>query len=403
MASVSRTPGGAYKARCCVGRDPLTGKQVWRVKNFHPLDTLTPARAEKELMRRIDEWETQQRRDHEAGLDQHRDRMTLDTFTRERWWTHIESRNLAPNTVISYKKLMETTLEFFGARVRLVEITVERIDAFVRWLRSERKYSDRTTRMCFDVLRSVLDYACECGYIDTSPIDRMKNRPTVTHGEPDYLTEDEARRFLECLDSDKYLPSVWKCLFQLLLFSGIRKGEGLALQWCDYDADRKELTISKSITLTGNAGGETAVKLPKNNKTRRVPVSDSLAAILDQRRREMERNYGEDFSDKLYIFGMDRDPTRPRNPSAVYQRMQKFQRRNGLREVGVHTLRHSFASLALMNGADLKAIQATLGHSRPSMTLQFYSGISERANRAAVNALERAVKPTQATQDAPQA
>ena len=69
----------------------------------------------------------------------------------------------------------------------------------------------------------------------------------------------------------------------------------------------------------------------------------------------------------------------------------------------MHCLRHSFASLALMNGADLKAIQATLGHSRPSMTLQFYSGISEKANRAAVVALETAVKGAQKPQDAPEA
>ena len=135
----------------------------------------------------------------------------------------------------------------------------------------------------------------------------------------------------------------------------------------------------------------TAIKLPKNNKVRRIPVADSLAAALERRRLEVMEHYGE-CRDDWYIFGRTADPEKPRNPNDVYVRLTRFQKRNGLRRTSVHLLRHSFASLALANGADLKAIQATLGHSRPSMTLQFYSGVSEKQQRTAVDALEKAIK-----------
>ena len=392
MASIRKNASGTYWARVCLGRDERTGRQIWLTRTFSPVEGLTPAKAEKEIRQRVYEWEAQARADHEAGLDQHRDKRRLSDFIRGSWWTYTTGRGLAYNTIISLKKLSATVLEYYGDRIRLAEINRERIDGFIGWLRNERHYSDKTVRVHFDCLRGVLDYAVETGYLRESPIDRMKpkDRPQVKNKEPDFLSEDEARDFLNALDNDKYLSELWKCYFSLLLFAGVRRGEGLALQWQDYAPERRELTISKSVTLTGEAGAVTAIKDTKTGRARRVPVSDSLAAALEARRRECVEHYGE-CRDEWYIFGRTSDPAKVRNPNDVYVRLTRFQKRNGLRKTSVHLLRHSFASLALANGADIASIQKVLGHSRASVTLQFYSGVSEKQQREAVNALEKAI------------
>ena len=228
MASVKKNASGSWWARACLGRDPQTGKQIWRTATFHPVEGLTPAKAEKELMRRVDDWERKQREDYEAGLDQHRDRVTLAAFVRGSWWTYTEGRGLAFNTMISLKKLSATVTEYYGERIRLVEVNRERIDKFIGWLRNEKGYSDRTVRMNFDCLRSILDYATQAGYLESNPIDRMKpkDRPQLEIKEPDFLTEAEARAFLEALDSDQYWSAFWKGFFSLLLFAGVRRFNG---------------------------------------------------------------------------------------------------------------------------------------------------------------------------------
>lgn len=131
MASIKKTVSGNFWARICLGRDTLTGKQIWLTRTFKPVDGLTPAKAEKEIRQRVYEWEAQARADHNAGLDQHRDKVRLADFIRGSWRTYTEGRGLSYNTVISLKKLSANVLEYYGDRIRLAEINRERIDGFI--------------------------------------------------------------------------------------------------------------------------------------------------------------------------------------------------------------------------------------------------------------------------------
>lgn len=384
----------SYRFRACVGRDPSTGKQIWRTATYPKPDGLTPKAERRAIERAADEWERRQRDDYRKGLEPDRDKMTLAEFVNGHWWPNsVEAAGYAPNTLISYAKLKRNLLDYFGERIRLAEMNPERVGAFVRWLKADKGYSEWTTRMHFNLLRGVLSYAVACGYLEASPVDRMRaqDKPTVTVKEPDFLTAEEIKAFLSALESDTDMPELWKAYFQLLIFAGVRRGEGLALKWGDYDESRKELTISKSVTLTGNPGAETAVKSPKNGKTRRVPVSDSLAAALEARRREVTEQYGE-CRGNWYIFGSVRNPGKTVSPNRAYGHLMRFQKKHGLRRTSVHLLRHSFASLCLQGGGNLKQLQAVLGHSRAQTTLTYYAGIAESQNRAAVESVEKLIK-----------
>ncbi|MBR0283254.1 MAG: site-specific integrase [Oscillibacter sp.] len=383
----------SYRIRCCVGRDPSTLKQVWRTCTVDRPENMTPKEEATYIRRLSEDWEKQQRADYKKGLEPNRDKMTLMEFVNGHWWPNsIEAARHAPNTLISYRKLSNTVLEHFGA-IRLVEITPERVGAFVRWMKVDKGYSDRTTRMHYDILRGVLSYAVSCGYLDASPIDAMRpqDKPTVPYREPDFLTVEEIKAFLDALEADEDMPGLWKAYFQLLIFAGVRRAEAFAVQWADYDESRKELIISKSVTLTGNPGAETAIKSPKNGRRRRVPVSSALATALEARRLEVMEHYGA-VNPSWFIFGAVENPEKPINPNTAYDRLSAFQKKHGLRRVSVHILRHSFASLCLQGGGNLKQLQAVLGHNRASTTLLFYAGIAESQNREAVNAVEKLIK-----------
>ena len=156
--------------------------------------------------------------------------MTLAAFIRGHWWPNcIEAAGHAPNTLTSYRKLSNGVLEHFGERIRLVEVDPERIGWFVRWLKVDRGLSERTVRMHYDILRGVLSFAVACGYLESSPIDRMRqqDKPVVPHREPDFLTVQEIKAFLNALESDTDIPELWKAYFQLLIFAGVRRGDGL--------------------------------------------------------------------------------------------------------------------------------------------------------------------------------
>ena len=383
----------SYRFRACVGRDEVTGKQVWRTCTAERPEGLSPKAERRAIERAAEDWEKQQRNDYKKGLEPNRDKMTLMEFVNGHWWPNsIEAAGHAPNTLISYKKLSRVILEHFGERIRLVEIDPERVGAFVRWLKVDRGYSEWTVKMHFNLLRGILSYAVACGYLESSPVERMRqqDRPSVAYQEPDFLTAEEIKAFLSALESDEDMPELWKAYFQLLIFGGVRRGEAFAVQWRDYDAARKELTISKSVTLTGNPNAETAVKETKKKKTRRVPVSDTLAAALEARRREVTEHYGA-CDPAWYIFGAVENPEKTVSPNRAYDRLSAFQRKHGLRRTSVHLLRHSFASLCLQGGGNLKELQAVLGHSRASTTLLFYAGIAESQNRAAVESVEKLI------------
>lgn len=383
----------SYRFRACVGRDPATGKQVWRTATFPKPDGMTPKAEAKHIRRAAEDWESKQRDDYKKGLEPDRDKITLAEFVRGHWWPNcVEAAGHTPNTLNVYRRESDDMLGFFGERIRLVEIDVERIGRLIRWMKVDKGFAEKTTRLHFDVLRGILNYAVSCGYLEMSPIDRMRaqDKPTVTHKEPDFLTVEEIRAFLEALEADEDMPGLWKAYFQLLIFAGVRRGEGLALTWADYDVSRKELTISKSVTATGNPG-EVITKDTKTGKKRRVPVCDALAAALETRRREMIEQYGE-CQEGWLIFGDVKNPEKANHPNRAYDRLAAFQRKHGLRRTSVHLLRHSFASLCLQGGGNLKQLQAVLGHSRASTTLLFYAGIDERQNRAAVESVEKLIK-----------
>lgn len=163
----------------------------------------------------------------------------------------------------------------------------------------------------------------------------------------------------------------------LALDAGLRLGEVYALRWCDVDLKHTEITVRHSL-----CAGE--LLPPKNGKPRRVPMTARLvAAILAYPR------------DPVWILPRSTKPpgegSRSTNaPVGLTSTIRTVAREADVPDHGPHSLRHTYATHLLAAGADLRAVQALLGHASPTVTAR-YLHLLPGAERAAVAKLEAMV------------
>jgi integrase len=163
-------------------------------------------------------------------------------------------------------------------------------------------------------------------------------------------TKTEIERFLaQCRGTKLYLPVC------LSLYTGMRRGEVFGLYWDDVDFIKGEILIQRSHTL-GYGDGPT-----KNGKSRTVPISKKLEQVLLGNMPVNSDNYM-------------RVVRKPFDPSPC---LKKACADSGIEEIKFHTLRHTFATLALESGRSPRQVQQVLGHSSLSTTLDLYWGLTK--------------------------
>ncbi len=178
----------------------------------------------------------------------------------------------------------------------------------------------------------------------------------------DFLTFDEAERLVNTAES------AWRTMVVVGLKTGLRQGELLALRWEDVDLVAGRLVVRRSL-----AGKR--IETPKNHKSREVALSDEAIRALKAHRHLR----GE------LVFCDEKGQLLTRH--ACKWPLWAACKRAGIRLVGRHTLRHTFASHLVMRGAPLKAVQELLGHADITMTMR-YAHLSPDARRDAVRLLD---------------
>ena len=384
----------SYKIMVCVGRDDH-GKQVWRTKTIKRPDGLTPAKERKEVKRQADAWEQEQKADYEQGhTTQGKDKITFARFVNEHWFPDfVLDGDKTPYTVQFYRYTSGIAVDYFGAKKKLAQIDVEAVKRFVKYLNTKAttaqgKPLGKTTRMhVFTTTRNILEYAKRLSYIEKNPCENLtqKEKPGREHKDVDFLSSEEARAFMKALESE---PIFWQAFMNLLLTTGLRRGECAGLQWGDISDDGLTVFIRRNVTIDKNSENKLHIGETKNKKGRVVPLSRRVYNLLMQLKKQEVERYGLTMNN-AYIFHRDGNPYLPVYPTEPTRWQRKFVQRHHLRNVSPHDLRHSAASLAIEAGADLKQVQTLLGHSDPSTTMQFYIGLTEQRQREAVDGIER--------------
>lgn len=370
----------SYRFTICLGRD-ANNRQIRRYTTWEIPAGMTPAKAKKAAERAAEDWEQQIRSEYqkekELGaayiLPPEMRRDSFTTFVNDVWFPlQICNGNDKQTTVTFYKNMKKLIVEYFDGAV-LQEISPIHIQRFLVYLsrdyrsRQGKPLAPKTIRHYFNALGMIFSYAEKQSIIATNPMLKV-DAPKRDKKPVDALTQEQARVFFSLLlDS----PLDFRCMMQLLVTSGIRRGECLGLQWRDIDERAGTITIERSAVYTPETG--IIISTPKTKDSiRTIPVMPTTLRLLQQLKRQTKAEHPNTVLQNAFIFPSGKDLFAPRAPNAVTRRVKRFMKRNGLPDLSPHDLRHSCATLLLSQGADIKSVQEILGHADASTTLNFY-------------------------------
>lgn len=379
MASIrEKKQGGktvSYRFSCCLGRD-ARGAQIRRYTTWIPPQGMTPGRARKTAEKEAEAWEQKMRVEFEKDLKNpersriktlSNENMDFAAFVMKVWFPlQIDNGMYKAKTVSYYNDTAKNIAAYFeGCGIKNIgSISIQR---FLVYLRTDRGYSPQYVQHHFRALKRIFDFASEHGVVLENPMDRV-GKPKLEKKTVDAMSEAEARIFFSALEN---CPIDFRCLLQLLITTGLRRGEVVGLKWRDIDLERAALTVERNVVYTAASG--IVINTPKTSAGfRTIPLLKSTVDLLRQLKELRQSEYQDTLLADSFVFPSKDDLFTPRDPDAVTRRIKRFMENNGLPSYSAHDIRHSCATLLLSTGADIKSVQQILGHTRASTTLDFY-------------------------------
>ena len=315
-------------------------------------------------------------------------KITLGELLRQ-WLKEYASMNTTDRTQESYTSIVERHLIPSLGRISLRELQPQHLQSYyaekLNKGRADGKggLSARSVVYHHRILSKALDYAMKMGLVVRN-VAKVVEPPRVARVTMQTLSAEEVTRFLDVSrETDYYV------YFATLLFTGLRRGELLALRWRNLDLDNANLTVVETAYKLGN--GDYIIKEPKTPKSRRtVTMPSSLVELFkiylaDQELLRIQLGVSLNADDFVFI----RPGGSPVNPSAVTLAFKRIIKRTGLRDIRIHDLRHTHATLMLAAGVHPKVVSERLGHANIGITLDIYSHVLPGMQEAAAEKFDR--------------
>ncbi len=193
-----------------------------------------------------------------------------------------------------------------------------------------------------------------------------------------FFTLEEFNKFLEVIDEQ-----LWRTLFTVLFYCGLRQGELMALTWNDIDLDNKTIYINK--TLTTKLKGEKYTLFPPKTKSsyRIIPITEKVKDELTT----LYNTYNtlDGFNNNWFVFG----GIYPTPETTIQKHKNAYCKKTGVKQIRIHDFRHSCASLLISKNADPVLVAKYLGHADVSMTLNRYAHLYKSKLNTIIKLIEK--------------
>ena len=306
-------------------------------------------------------------REQQLGINVKPERQTVAAFLQS-WLDDTAKPKNRPQTVRSYKWLIESHLVPGLGKVTLDKLAPQQVQEFLAE-RHASGLSAGTVKHIRATLRAALSHAERWGLVHRN-VAKLVIVPSGERYKALVLTPEQAREFLKFAVVSKQGP-----LLTTAISLGLRRGELLALRWCDVDLEECSLRVTHSLERAKGAG----LKLsePKSEQAKRqlrLPAI-TVQALREQRERQtMARQWaGSRWREGDFIFTTGIGTPLP--PETVNPELAAVLTAAKLPKIRFHDLRHSAASLLLAQGVHPKLVQETLGHSTFQLTMDTYSHV----------------------------
>ena len=373
--NIRKRKDGRWEGRYTVGHDPETGKAI--IKNVLGK---TQAEVKEKLKKAIEE---------NVGIDYGRAKTYTVGNWLGVWYENYAKIKMRPSTYLTYHGYIENHIKPQLGKIPLNDLTTLHLQQFYKKLLAEGRVerieaqkqpkglSAKTVRNIHQIISSALKLANEQRLIARNPADGCA-LPKAEHKEMQTLPVEQLTSFLrEAKDSGVF------ALYYIDLTTGLRRGELLGLKWTDIDLEKGDLRVQRQI---GRIDGK-IIEMPLKTKNayRTLPLSADAISVLMQQRRKT--------GNSEWVFPSPIGG--PMSPDSVLHMLHRVLKRAGLPKVRFHDLRHTFATLALQNGVDVKTVSSMLGHYSAGFTLDTYAHVTTDAQLKAAqtmgNILSRAV------------
>lgn len=377
-------PGTPGKKRAKVTYEcrTLDGGRKRTSKTFSPG---TPIKEIRAFQRKVEtEYETSEGTDYTKRL--------VADFIQE--YFDLYSGSLSPATLKNYKQICfeekHGISSYFG-KTLLTKLHTRDIQKYVTYLEKEG-LKPKTIKNHAMMMHALYDKAIRLCYVDTN--DNIVSRvelPKLRKKKVESYSSEEVKKLLSLVDRDA--DEMLRFEIYLAVFTGLRRSEMAALKIESIDFDKRVLHITE-CRVTAEKGD--AVKLPKTDAgIRDIPIVGVLYRELKRivaRYHTNKLKHGAGFNDSRYIFCHENgNPWRVNNLTAKYV---KFMRRHEgeLRYLPLHCAgRHTYASLAVASGTDIKCVQELLGHADAATTLNVYANSYAEKKVECVNKMEQMI------------
>lgn len=346
--------GKKYKISFYIGTD-TNGKRKYHIET---IEAKNKAEAQKYLSKKLVEFDT-------GILPIDETNMTLRDYLYK--WLETKKTSLALMTYNSYEQTIRLYIVPCIGNYKLVKLTPLIIQNLYNSL-TLQGLSARTVRYVHTILNEALDQAVIWQMINKNPCKGL-TLPKQVRQEMKVLTQEQVKKFLKACIYNRF-----GVLFELLVISGMRPSEALALKWEDVDWKNNRITIQRSLTRVKN---KWEFKEPKTKHGRRtIPLPPEVMKDLKEHKinQAEEKLKAEVYNDYGLVFACSNgSPLEERKIVTRY--FKPLLKDAGLPDIRLYDLRHTAATLLMKAGENPKVVSERLGHANIGITLDIYSHV----------------------------
>ena len=304
-------------------------------------------------------------------------------------WMEIARSTLKPNTAAGYASMIQNPIAPYFQQRGITLGGLQAVDIQMFYTSQLKRVSANTVIHYHAIIHRALKYAVKTDLIDVNPADKVE-RPRKDRFTASFYDGNEVNRLFQVARGTPLeLPVM------LAAFYGLRRSEVVGLKWDAIDFENKTIAIRHTVTACAEKGRriEVAADTTKTASSRRtLPLVPAFQTKLAALKEEQEKNrilcgrsYCTDYLGYVLVDAMGNRL----KLSYISTAFPVLLKRNGLRPIRFHDLRHSCASLLLKNGVPMKQIQEWLGHSDFSTTANIYAHLDAGSKLTSAQAMEK--------------